>query len=292
MKRVVAIFMVLMILCSCSAAGAENSSNEMEGTWKVGAVISNGMVIDINDVDELASMYEYYYLHLKNDSSFSYITYGNLYKGKYEKSTEMDDSYILDCQTEMVLQDGEMTDIPLTSEYKHMATLLDENTLILSDYPEVLETGLFNDLTFVYVLDGAKSQYVLDNKKQFNTSTSNDSGSQSNQSVGSSSKPSGSSSTVSVTTGMRNALGSAKDYLRVMAFSRSGLIEQLEYEGYTNSEATYAVDNCGADWQEQAVKCARSYLNTMSFSRSGLIEQLEYEGFTSSQAQYAVDKVY
>ena len=87
-------------------------------------------------------------------------------------------------------------------------------------------------------------------------------------------------------------MGSAKDYLRVMAFSRSGLIEQLEYEGYTNSEATYAVDNCGADWQEQAVKCARSYLNTMSFSRSGLIEQLEYEGFTSSQAQYAVDKVY
>ncbi len=36
------------------------------------------------------------------------------------------------------------------------------------------------------------------------------------------------------------ALRSAKQYLSVMPFSHDGLIEQLEYEGYSNSDATYA----------------------------------------------------
>ena len=72
-----------------------------------------------------------------------------------------------------------------------------------------------------------------------------------------------------------------------MAFSYSGLIEQLEYEGYSNEEAEYAAKNCGADWNEQAVKSAKQYLDIMSFSRQSLIEQLEYEGYTYDQASYA-----
>lgn len=96
----------------------------------------------------------------------------------------------------------------------------------------------------------------------------------------------------SVSAGKRNALRSAKDYLSVMPFSYSGLVEQLEYEGYSNSEATYAADNCGADWYEQAVKSAKQYLEVMAFSRSGLIDQLEYEGYTHDQAVYGVDKAY
>ena len=50
-----------------------------------------------------------------------------------------------------------------------------------------------------------------------------------------------------VSVGKRNALSSAKQYLTYMSFSYQGLIEQLEYEGYTSEEAEYAVDNCGAD---------------------------------------------
>ena len=34
----------------------------------------------------------------------------------------------------------------------------------------------------------------------------------------------------------------ARDYLEVMAFSRSSLIEQLEFEGFTHSQAVYGVD--------------------------------------------------
>ena len=94
-----------------------------------------------------------------------------------------------------------------------------------------------------------------------------------------------------MTLGEKNALAKANDYLSIMAFSHNGLIEQLEYEGYTTEEATFAADNCGADWNEQAAKKAQDYLDTMAFSRDGLIKQLEFEGFTKKQAEYGAKAV-
>lgn len=94
----------------------------------------------------------------------------------------------------------------------------------------------------------------------------------------------------SLTMGQKNALGAAQNYLSLMPFSRSGLIHQLEYEGYLHSDAVFAVDSCGADWNDQAARSALNYLSFMSFSRSGLISQLEYEGFTHDQALYGVTK--
>ena len=41
------------------------------------------------------------------------------------------------------------------------------------------------------------------------------------------------------------AAKSAESYLDNMSFSRSGLIEQLEFEGYTTEQATYGVDQTG-----------------------------------------------
>ena len=96
------------------------------------------------------------------------------------------------------------------------------------------------------------------------------------------------SSSHTPTTGEQNALDSANRYLSFTAFSRTGLIDQLEYEGYTTQEAEYAADQCGADWMEQARKKAVNYLEVSAFSESGLIEQLEYEGFTHEQAAYGV----
>lgn len=93
------------------------------------------------------------------------------------------------------------------------------------------------------------------------------------------------------TLGESNALSKAKSYLNYMAFSAKGLKEQLEYEGYSSSEAQYGVDNCGADWNEQAAKKAESYMKYMSFSRKSLKEQLLYEGFTNEQAEYGVKAV-
>lgn len=93
----------------------------------------------------------------------------------------------------------------------------------------------------------------------------------------------------SLTMGQKNALGQANSYLSLMHFSRSGLIDQLEFEGYTTEDATFAVDNCGADWNEQAAGKAVDYLNTSAFSYSGLVDQLEFEGFSTEEATYGVD---
>ncbi len=96
----------------------------------------------------------------------------------------------------------------------------------------------------------------------------------------------------SATMGEQNALKSAKNYLSTsLGFSKKGLEEQLDYEGFSESEISYAITNCGADWKQQAVKSAKNYLNTsLGFSRSSLIDQLEYEGFTYEQAVYGVEQ--
>lgn len=88
-----------------------------------------------------------------------------------------------------------------------------------------------------------------------------------------------------------NVVKTAKNYLNFMAFSRKGLIDQLVYEGYSQESAEYAVDNIGADWNEQCAKKAKDYLEFMSFSRDGLYQQLAYEGFTDEQIQYGLSQV-
>jgi colicin import membrane protein len=93
-----------------------------------------------------------------------------------------------------------------------------------------------------------------------------------------------------LTTGQENARRSAEDYLSFSAFSRSGLIDQLKFEGYSGQDATVAVDSLNVNWNEQAARSAEEYLAMSGFSRSGLIEQLMFEGYTRQQAEYGVDK--
>lgn len=93
------------------------------------------------------------------------------------------------------------------------------------------------------------------------------------------------------TVNQRNAIRKAETYLSVMPFSRSGLIAQLKYEGFETADATFGVDNVGANWVVQAELKAAQYLNLMAFSRSGLITQLKTEGFTELEATTGVDNI-
>lgn len=97
--------------------------------------------------------------------------------------------------------------------------------------------------------------------------------------------------TVDVTTSQVNALSRASSYLDMGGFSYKSLVEQLEFEGFSNADATFAADHCGADWMKQVEQKAKSYMSFMGFSRSGLISQLEFEGFTSEQAAHGADYV-
>ena len=93
------------------------------------------------------------------------------------------------------------------------------------------------------------------------------------------------------TPGEKNAAKKALSYLKFSAFSRDGLVKQLEYEKFSNAEAVYGADNAGADWNEQAAKKAQAYIDYSAFSRDGLIKQLKYEGFTTAQAEHGASAV-
>lgn len=94
-----------------------------------------------------------------------------------------------------------------------------------------------------------------------------------------------------MTMSQQNALREAQDYLNYTAFSRKGLIEQLEFGGYSNADATFAVDSVNADWNQQAAIMAQDYLDYTSFSRQGLVDQLVFSGFTKEQAEHGVTQV-
>jgi len=87
-----------------------------------------------------------------------------------------------------------------------------------------------------------------------------------------------------LTLAQENAVGKAASYIEYQSFSRPGLISQLEFEGYTTEDATFAVDTIAPDWNAQAAAKAKSYLEFQSFSRDGLYDQLIFEGFADTEA--------
>lgn len=141
------------------------------------------------------------------------------------------------------------------------------------------ETNDLNDQFYETQNEQTTSQQATSSQTQSNQTSSNPQSN--NQSQASSGN--------GLTTGQRNALEQAKSYLSWGNFSKQGLIDQLLFEGYSQSDAEYAVNNCGADWNAQALGQAKSYLSHSSFSYSGLIGQLEFEGYTNAQAIYGVD---
>lgn len=87
------------------------------------------------------------------------------------------------------------------------------------------------------------------------------------------------------------ALSQAQGYIESGAFSHDGLVEQLEYEGYGEKNATYAADNVGADWSAEALQSAQSYVDHIGISSEHLYEMLDYEKFTPDQIDYAMQNV-
>lgn len=93
-----------------------------------------------------------------------------------------------------------------------------------------------------------------------------------------------------------NAARSAQQYLNMTGFSRRGLIEQLSSDagnGYSNADATAAVDSLTVDWDEQAARSAKQYLEMTGFSCSGLIEQLSSDAgskYTKAQARFGAEQ--
>lgn len=88
----------------------------------------------------------------------------------------------------------------------------------------------------------------------------------------------------------KKAVDQAELYISFLSLSRQGVIDQLVYEGFDQSDAEFAADHLGADWSALALRQATEYLELSAFSYDGLYEQLTFEHFSEEEARYAVDE--
>lgn len=261
---------------SNSAVGFES----LGGNWVVGGIYYNNKIVDISDNEKLMAIYDAVFLNFYEDGTFLYM---NMYNDRGQYTLQTNGAFFLKTETVLLYEITSKgiveKEVDNSSKITYIVSLIDKDTLQLGILDPMTGREKAGSDPLIFEREGVESSYISEHKVSLNNSNSRMGASKKNEST-------------AVSPGMRNALQSAKDYLDAMSFSRKGLIEQLEYEGYSSSEAEYAVEHCGADWNKQAYDMAKDYLKMMAFSRSSLIEQLEFEGFTHSQAVYGVDQAY
>jgi hypothetical protein len=104
----------------------------------------------------------------------------------------------------------------------------------------------------------------------------------------------------SMTGSQQQAVDSAEGYLSDgQGFSKQGLLSQLTStagDGFSKSDAEFAIEYLNPDWDAQAVDSAEGYLGGgQGFSEQGLLQQLTStagEGFTEAQADYAISDLH
>ena len=278
------------------AAETPEGYSAIGGTWVVGGIYYEGHLIDITDSDALESLYDTNVLTFNEDGSFVYLKMYNDRGGWSLKGRDAENVFILNTESvfKYDLENGALVEKEIESSDKkqYIAVLLDENTFALSEYDSLTGKAKADDDPYFFVKQGETSRYIEENKTPLAGSGTSKSDTAEKPAQSNSTSTANASSADKATPGERNALERGLQYLEYSAFSYTGLVEQLEYEGYSHSEAIYAADHCGADWKEQAAKRAMDYLEYSAFSRAGLIEQLVFEGFTQAQAEYGVNKAY
>lgn len=145
----------------------------------------------------------------------------------------------------------------------------------------IIAAGLAAEGFFLYKYGPAMYEIYMygDNNTITYETPDSDSGSQSG------------SQTAAATENQQKALDKANEYVDTLPLSRKGLIKQLEYDGYTTDVATYAADNCSANWNKEAKEMAEQYMDSTTYTYKDMVQQLETEGFTKEQAKFGAKAV-
>ena len=145
----------------------------------------------------------------------------------------------------------------------------------------IIAAGLAAEGFFLYKYGPAMYEIYMygDNNNITYETPDSDSGSQSG------------SQTAAATENQQKALDKANEYVDTLPLSHDGLIKQLEYDGYTTDVATYAADNCSANWNKEAKEMAEQYMDSTTYTYKDMVQQLEAEGFTKDQAKFGAKAV-
>lgn len=299
MKRIaVSVLAIMISLCmfGCSEASNQNGSTESQESGSQSNVSLtkkenyNGVTLDIDPTWKVDLNSQFPSITPSFDSKITFNTFVN---GETENFANMDE-YVLSTPSDYSLDkewviDGGTTVSAYTTKVNSgsLYTVVIGNNSnsgtgfsIFFNRGDKGEESTLNDsvlaklyATIEFDYTHAKDDSVGVDIEKFQNESSNDT----------------ETTAPSPSVSQQNALKKASSYLSHTAFSYTGLIEQLEYEKFSTEDATYAADNCGADWDIQAEKKAESYLSHTAFSYDGLVEQLEYEGFTHEQAVHGAD---
>ena len=145
----------------------------------------------------------------------------------------------------------------------------------------IIAAGLAAEGFFLYKYGPAMYEIYMygDNNNITYETPDSDSGSQSG------------SQTAAATENQQKALDKANEYVDTLPLSHDGLIKQLEYDGYTTDVATYAADNCSANWNKEAKEMAEQYMDSTTYTYKDMVQQLETEGFTKDRAKFGAKAV-
>ena len=220
------------------------------GSWKVGGIVYKGSLIDVEDASSLEDLYDNVLITFNEDGSFVYLkTYND--RGSWsEKQQGSDNRFLL--KTESVfrydIQNGALTEKEVESAdlKQYIVIMLDANTFVLYEYDDITGKEKADDNPCIFVKEGEHSDFIAYNKTSVDSSSENKAETSGNKKETSNSKETGSwpssSSSAAATSGEKNALSKALQYLDYSAFSRTELIDQLLFEGFTQAEAEYGVN--------------------------------------------------
>lgn len=140
----------------------------LSGLWSVCGIYIEGKLIDVNDNEVLADLYDTDYLSISDDGTFEFLGYfserGTF--SRYEKGYNGYTSFLLhteECFTSS-FENGQIVETPNESSEKRTYLVEvpngDENTLILHKFDPLTGGYAADDDPHVYVRNGCESSFL------------------------------------------------------------------------------------------------------------------------------------
>ncbi|MGG5171864.1 TM2 domain-containing protein [Pseudarthrobacter sp. J1738] len=90
------------------------------------------------------------------------------------------------------------------------------------------------------------------------------------------------------TSGQLMAVLEAESTLRLHPHSRAALIKAVQEDGFSNVDATWAVDHLKISWNEEALLECRDFASQSWSSETEIKNHLKTKGFSEKQSSYAI----